>query len=142
MEKQVRELMETDLELISPDATLQEAARKMKECGCGFLPVGREDDPEGIITDRDVVIRAVAEGKDPAQEKVRDYMTDAVCACCDTDSLEDAARIMSENKVSRLIVKDDDNNVCGVLTFGRIIRTNDDRQQTSIVVERATGRAA
>lgn len=140
--KQVKELMETDLELISPDATLEEAARKMKERDCGFLPVGDKDDPEGIITDRDIVIRAIAEGKNPAEEKVRAYMTDEVCACRDNDTLENAAQAMSENNVSRLVVKDSHDKICGVLTFGRIIRSNDNKQETSKVVEKATGKAA
>lgn len=140
--KKVKDLMETDLALISPEATLEEAARKMKDVGCGFLPVGEDDAPQGIITDRDIVIRAIAEGKTPGQVKVRDCMTDDVCSCKETDSLEDAAKVMSDNKVSRLVVKNDQNSMCGVLTFGRIIRNNDDKQETSEVVEAATGKAA
>lgn len=140
--KQVKELMETDLELIGPDATLEEAARKMKECGCGFLPVGADNAPEGIITDRDIVVRAVAEGKNPAQEKVRDFMTDEVCTCNETDSLEEAAKIMGEYDVSRLVVQKGSGEICGVLTFGRIIRSNDNKEETSDVVEAATGKAA
>jgi CBS domain-containing protein len=134
--------METDLELISPDATLVEAARKMKECGCGFLPVGNKDNPEGIITDRDIVIRAIAEGEDPSRAKVRDCMTDKICACRDNDILEEAARAMNENSVSRLVVKNDSDQVCGVLTFGRMIRSSDNKQETGEVVEKATGKAA
>jgi CBS domain-containing protein len=140
--KQVKELMETNLKLINPDATLEEASKKMKQYGCGFLPVGSEHTPEGIITDRDIVIRAVAEGRDPKNEKVRDFMTDAVCCCKETDTLEDAAKVMNEHNISRLVVKDDANNICGILTFGRIIRANDNKQETSNVVEKATGKAA
>jgi len=140
--KKVKELMEAELELISPDATLEEAARKMKECGCGFLPVGAEDSPEGIITDRDIVIRAVAEGKNPSKATVRECMTQEVCACKETDTLEDAARMMSENNVSRLVVKNDGETICGVLTFGRMIRSNGNAQETSAVVEKATGKGS
>lgn len=140
--KKVKELMEAELELISPDATLEEAARKMKECGCGFLPVGSEDSPEGIITDRDIVIRAVAEGKDPSQSTVRDCMTQEVCACKETDTLEQAAKMMSENNISRLVVKNDGETVCGVLTFGRMIRSNGNAQETSTIVEKATGKTS
>lgn len=140
--KKVKELMEAELELISPDATLEEAARKMKECGCGFLPVSSEDSPEGIITDRDIVIRAVAEGKDPSQSTVRDCMTQEVCACKETDTLEQAAKMMSENNISRLVVKNDGETVCGVLTFGRMIRSNGNAQETSTIVEKATGKTS
>ena len=138
----VKDLMECDLELISPDATLEEAGRKMKEVDCGFLPVGKGGSPEGIITDRDIVVRAVSEGKNPKQEKVRDYMTSDVCACKETDTLEDAARIMNEYRVSRLVVRNDGGAMCGILTFGRIIRSNDSKEETSAVVEQATGKAA
>ncbi len=140
--KQVKNLMEMDLKLINPDATLEEASIKMKQCGCGFLPVGTENKLEGIITDRDIVVRALAEGKDPKREMVRDIMTDTICSCKETDTLGDAAKVMSENNVSRLVVKDDANNICGILTFGRIIRANDNKQETSDVVEKATGKAA
>ena len=140
--KHVRELMETNLELISPNATLEEAARKMKKSGCGFLPVGTNNAPEGIITDRDIVVRAIAEGKNPSREKVRDCMTDEICACNESDTLEQAAKVMSSNNVSRLVVKDGSDAICGVLTFGRLIRSNDNKQETSEVVATATGKAA
>lgn len=137
---QVKNLMESQPVCINPDATLQEAARKMKDIDCGFLPVGSDSAPEGIITDRDIIIRAISEGKDPTREKVRDYMTSDICSCSESDSLEDAAGKMSENEVSRLVVEDDQGNMCGILTFGRIIRTSQDKTETSEVVERATGR--
>jgi CBS domain-containing protein len=140
--KHVNELMESDMAQISPDATLEQAARKMKEVDCGFLPVGEGDMPEGIITDRDIVIRAVAEGRNPSETKVRDCMTANICCCGKEDTLEDAAGKMSENKVSRLLVKDGDGMVCGILTFGRLIRGNRDAEETSAVVEKATGKAA
>ncbi len=138
----VKDLMAANPALIAPDATLQEAARKMQELDCGFLPVGSAGKAEGILTDRDIIIRAVAEGKNPAQEKVRDYMTKEVCACEEGDTLEDAAEIMNENSVSRLVVRDGSGKISGVLTFGRIIRSNDNREETSTVVDCATGQAA
>src|SRR3990167_2245499 len=138
--KQVRELMERNLELISPDATLEEAACKMTDCNCGFLPVGSDSTPEGIITDRDIVVRGIAAGKDPAQAKVRECMTDEICACKDTDTLEDAAKMMGKHNISRLVVKNSKGKICGVLTFGRIIRANDNQEETSEVVQKATGK--
>ncbi len=138
----VKDLMEYEMELISPDASLQEAALKMKDVDCGFLPVGRDKMPEGIITDRDIVVRAIAAGKDPVKEKVAQYMTKDVCACQEGDTLEQAAKVMRENNVSRLIVMSGSGTVCGVLTFGRILRTASDKEETSNVVEKATGRAA
>jgi CBS domain-containing protein len=143
MEKmQVKELMETNLKLIDPDATLEEAAKKMKESDCGFLPVGTDSIPQGIITDRDIVVRALAEGCDPKSEKVRDFMTSDVCSCMETDTLEEAALVMGVNNVSRLVVKDGTDGICGILTFGRIIRTHNNKQEVSDVVQKATGKAA
>lgn len=141
-QKQVKDLMESEAVMIRPDATLQEAAAKMKEAGCGFLPVGTAESPQGIITDRDIVIRAVAEGKDPSREKVRDYMTTDVCVCRESDTLEGAAKTMGDNSVSRLVVEDNNGKMCGVLTFGRLIRSNNNKDETSNVVEQATGKAA
>ncbi len=138
----VKDLMEQRSVMVSPNATLAEAARMMKESDCGFLPVGENDVAQGIITDRDIVIRCIAAGKDPQQEKVSSCMTKDVCSCSEEDSLQDAARMMSENNVSRLVVQTSDGNVCGVLTFGRIIRSNDNKNETSEVVQTATGRAA
>lgn len=139
----VKDLMESNLAMIGPDATLQEAAQKMKEINCGFLPVGEDPaSPMGIITDRDIVIRAVCDGKNPAEEKVSQYMTSDVCACAEEDSLEDAAKQMNNYQVSRLVVKSEDGTLCGVLTFGRIIRSNDNKDEITNVVQQATGHAA
>jgi CBS domain-containing protein len=139
---QVKDLMESGMQSISPDATLQEAAMKMKEINCGFLPVGTADQPEGIITDRDIVIRAIAGGHNPSTESVRDYMTANVCSVEETETIEDAANKMHENRISRLVVKDADGKLCGVLTFGRIIREDKDSNETNNIVNLATGKVA
>ncbi|MXS84312.1 CBS domain-containing protein [Nitrosomonas oligotropha] len=132
--------METNIQLINSNATLEEASKKMKEYSCGFLPAGVNHIPEGIITDRDIVIRALAEGKDPKNEKVCDYMTSDIYSCQETDTLEDAAIVMGANNISRLVVKDATDTICGILTFGRIIRKHDNKQEISDVVEKATGK--
>ena len=140
----VKDLMESALEQISPDATLQEAAQKMKQVDCGFLPVGegKGDAPQGIITDRDIIIRAIAAGKDPKTEKVSSYMTKDCHTCKDSDSLEDAARMMNENSVSRLVVRDGKDEICGVLSFGRMLRSCENREETSSFVQQVAGQAA
>lgn len=67
----VKDLMASDLMFIDPEDTLREAAQQMKEVDCGVLPVGDKDDVEGIITDRDIVIRAIARGENPEEKKLR-----------------------------------------------------------------------
>ena len=138
----VKDLMESGMANISGDASLSDAAQLMKQNNCGFLPVGSETDPMGVITDRDIVLRALSEGKDPSKEKVRDYMTGNICTVPDSSRLEEAANIMRENHVSRLIVTDENGTPCGVLSFGRILRSDEDRTEAGSVVEIATGKAA
>lgn len=108
--------------LIAPDATLQEAAKRMRQADCGMLPVGVNGDITGVITDRDIMMRAIAEGKDPAREIVSTYMTSKVYGCNEEDNLLDAAEKMRAHKVSRLVVRDRSGHVIGVLSFGGILR--------------------
>jgi CBS domain-containing protein len=142
MKTQVKEIMRQDIEIISPEATLAEAARKMKDLECGILPVGDKNSIEGIITDRDIVVRAISEGKDPAKEKVSDHMTTDVCYCGETDIVKDAARMMHDNNVSRLIVKDNGGKLRGILTFGSILRKHDNQTEVVEIVASATGHLA
>lgn len=139
---QVKELMETNLAIIEADATLKEAAQKMRDMQCGFLPVAHDDSPQGIITDRDIVVRAIAEGKDPEVELVQNYMSKDAFFCSEDSTLEEASRVMNENGVGRLIVKDNEGKICGILTFGRIIRSNENKQETSDVVDHAVANKA
>jgi len=136
----VRELMNQKPILVGPDETLQEAARKMKETNCGVLPVGSENNVQGIITDRDIIIRAISAGKNPATEKVGDYMTTKICACSENDSLTEAAETMHENDVSRLVVTNDIGKVCGILSFGHILRKHHNQNEVVEVVACATGK--
>lgn len=138
----VKELMTAYPVLIDPDASLQEAADKMREIDCGVLPVGTNKQLQGIITDRDIVVRAVARGQDIRKEKVRDYMTDEIFFCKEDDTLEQAADLMGKHKVSRLIVKDKAGTVTGILTFGCILREDSDMEEITSVVMHATQRAA
>ena len=136
----VKDIMETNIIMVSPDDTLTEASRKMQEANCGCLPVGTGDKIEGVITDRDIVIRALAEGEDPAEKRVREYMTAYIRACDENDTLADAAEKMNAHNVSRLLVVDGNNHICGILTFGRIIRSHSNEREISNVVGVATGK--
>jgi CBS domain-containing protein len=98
----LKEIMTSDPECIFPDDTLQEAARKMRDLDIGPLPVcGANKSLSGMITDRDIIIRAVAEGKDPRTTPVREAMTGEIIACFED---QDAARTMQERQVRRLVV--------------------------------------
>lgn len=136
----VKDLMTANPELIAPSATLKEAAQMMEKIGCGVLPVGTNDKLEGIITDRDIVLRAVAKGKDVNSEKVSAHMTAGEpCCCAESDTPEQVGEMMRENRVSRVLVKDQSGKLCGIMTFGRIIRENENLQEIGNVIECAVG---
>jgi CBS domain-containing protein len=140
MHHTVKELMTRDPVMISPESTLKEAAQKMESVGCGILPVGMAGkNPEGVITDRDIVLRAVAKGKDVNREKVKNYMTHGVWFCHTGDTPEKAAKLMRSHKVNRLLVKDEEGQPCGILTFGRILREDDNLQEIGTVIQVAVG---
>jgi CBS domain-containing protein len=136
----VKQIMEEQLITISPEATLAEAAKKMRETNCGCLIVGEGVKPEGVITDRDIIVRAVAKDLDPSDEKVADHMTASLVSCRLTDSLADAAQQMREHGVSRLVVADEDGRACGVLSLGHVLRNHDNDEEIGAVIASVTGR--
>lgn len=136
---QVKDVMTEDCEYISPDATLTEASQKMLQLDIGFLPIGSasKDKLEGVITDRDIVIRAIAKGLDPNEARVGEIETTKVLYCYQSDSLEDAATSMRDQHVYRLVVVSDPENkrLCGVISLGDIHR----HHQNQIAAEAAEG---
>jgi CBS domain-containing protein len=114
---QLKDLMSPDVQVISPDATIREAAEHMREGDFGMMPVGEDDRMIGTISDRDIAIRAVAEGKD-AGTKVRDVMSESIAWAYEDDSVEQAAMIMSERQVPRLPVVDRDKRPVGIVALG------------------------
>src|SRR5450759_704627 len=116
---QLKDLMSRDVKIISPDITIGEAARKMRDGGFGMMPVGEADRMIGTISDRDIAIRAVAEGKD-AGTKVRDVMSEGIAWAYENESVEQAAMLMSECQVRRLPVVDRDKRLVGIVALGDI----------------------
>lgn len=116
MEK-VKDVMSQDVKVISPEATIKEAAQKMRDGDFGMLPVGEDDRMIGAISDRDIAIRAVAEGNDPTT-KVRDTMSGGIVWVFEDDSVDEAARIMSENQIRRLPVVNRDKRLVGIVSLG------------------------
>lgn len=114
----VSQVMSTTIHSIGPDATLAEAARLMADHDIGVLPVVTSKEPLGMLTDRDIVVRAIAEGRDPAHTQVRDVMTLGVATVADYQNAEDAARLMSEQQVRRVLVVDRDNCCVGIVSLG------------------------
>src|SRR5262245_37361480 len=124
----VNEVMTRGVECIRPDASLQEAAAKMKSLDVGVLPVcGHDDRLAGMITDRDITVRSAAEGESPARIRVQDVMTPEVLYCFEDASIEDAARLMKEKQVRRLVVLDRHKRLVGSVSLGHLaIETGDE----------------
>jgi len=138
----VKYFMTPDPIFIGHDATIQDAARVMQKINCGFLPVGKPEFIEGVITDRDLVVKAIAKGKKPAEEKISEYVTKFIYACNEEDLLEDAAEKMREHHVSRLIVKNRKGKITGILSFGSILREHAFANDISNAVKHAVVHSA
>ena len=102
----IGELMTKDLETIKASASLREAAERMRSYGIGALPVVEGEQLVGMLTDRDITVRATAAGKDPNKTPVREAMTHAVITCEADAPLSEAEHLMEEKAVRRLVVLD------------------------------------
>lgn len=122
MKTRIQDVMTPNPVFIEPKKTIQEAAQCMKENSCGILPVGIPEKVLGIITDRDIAIRAVAAGLEPHSTHVMDIMTERTCSCERDDDLYTAAERMRKHDVSRLLVTDG-RKVVGIVTLADILRT-------------------
>lgn len=112
----VREIMTPKIETIPPTTSLREAAQKMRDLKIGTLPVAVDEKLIGIVTDRDICCRAVAEGMDLDLTEVREIMTRDVGTCFGTDTVTAAARLMEQHHSRRLAVLNADKTVAGFLT--------------------------
>jgi CBS domain-containing protein len=140
---QVKDVMTSGVECISPTATLREAAQRMKELDVGPLPICGEDDRlAGMITDRDITIRAVAAGLDPSTAEVRDIMTPNVIYCFEDQDISDAAHMMEQNQIRRLLVLNRDKRLVGILSLGDLAVDTGDEQLAGHTLEAVSEPAA
>ena len=114
---QVSKLMTRDVKLITPSQTIRDAAQMMLELDAGALPVQQDDRLVGMITDRDIAVRAVAEGKSP-DTPVGEVMSSEVLYCFDDQEIKDIARNMGEVKVRRLPVVTREKRLVGIVSLG------------------------
>ena len=124
MGKSIRDVMTSDPRTVKSDAPIEEAAKAMKEADAGAVVVQDNGTPCGIVTDRDIAIRAVAEGRDSSTPVSEIATTDVTTLAAD-DSIEDAVRIMREKDVRRLPVVEDDKTV-GIVSLGDLAQVQDD----------------
>ncbi len=118
----VGDVMATEVSIASPDDTVQRAAQLMRETDAGALPVGEGDRLVGMVTDRDVTLRLVAEGRDPSQTRVREVMTPEVRYVFEDEDLDHVADNMAEQQVRRLPVMNREKRLVGVISLADLAR--------------------
>ena len=117
----VKEIMTRRVECVRPDATLQEAARKMRDLDVGPLPVCGDDDRlAGVLTDRDITVRATADGRDPTRTPVREAMTPDVVYVFEDQDARDAADTMAAHQIRRVLVMNRDKRLVGIVSMADI----------------------
>jgi CBS domain-containing protein len=116
----VQEVMTPKVETIAPSNTAKEAARKMHDLHIGSLPVVDGDQLVGIITDRDICVRVTATGRDATMTRVKEVMGKAVETCFADQDINDAAKLMIDHHIRRLVVLNRDNGISGFLSVDNI----------------------
>jgi CBS domain-containing protein len=131
----VKDIMTRNVEVVHPDGTLWEAAQKMAALDVGMLPVCSGDQLVGMLTDRDITVRATAEGRDPKTTKVHEVMTPEVVHVFEDDDVSEAARIMTEQQVRRLVVLNQSKQLAGIISLGDLAVHTGDTQQAGQTLE-------
>ena len=123
---QIQEIMTRNVELTDPNVTVRDVARKMRADNIGALPVGENDRLVGMVTDRDILVRAVAEDRAPGNTTVREVMSEKVYYCFEDDDAERAAQIMADHQVRRLPVLNRDKRLVGIVALADLGRSETD----------------
>ena len=119
------EIMTREVVVIQPDDSLQSAAKKMRDRNIGFLPICDGEELLGVLSDRDITIRALADGMDVNVMLGRDLMTSPAIYCYEDQDVSEAAKIMAENQIRRLVVVGrEDKRLVGVVSLGDLARNN------------------
>jgi CBS domain-containing protein len=116
----IRQVMTRGVETISAASTLEEAAKKMRTHNVGILPVLENEKLTGVITDRDIVLRAVSARLRPEMTRVRDIMTSRVISCYEDQDITNASLLLEKNFIHRLVVLDRNENLAGLVSLSDI----------------------
>jgi CBS domain-containing protein len=115
---QIEQIMTRNVEIISPETTLREAAQKMRDLDVGSLPVCDGERLKGMLTDRDITIRATAEGRNPDSTQAIDVMTAAIFYCYEDQDVAEAAQVMEKKQIRRLPIVDRNKKLVGIVSLG------------------------
>ncbi|HMC65411.1 MAG TPA: CBS domain-containing protein [Gemmataceae bacterium] len=138
----ISEVMTQGAECTRPEATLQEAADRMKALDVGSLPVCDNDRLVGIVTDRDITVRATAEACDPCGTCVRDVMTPGIVYVFEDQLVIDAVQLMQEKQIRRLPVLSRDKRLVGIVSLGDLAVKTGDEDIASEALEEVSEPAA
>jgi CBS domain-containing protein len=125
------------VEVIAPGRSIQEAAEQMRSLNVGVLPVCNGDRLVGIVTDRDLAVRALAAGRDPKSTTVEEIMTRQPIYCFEDQDVEEAELVMEKNQIRRLPVLDHDNRIVGIVSLGDLA-IKDDANRAGVTLERVS----
>ncbi len=115
---QIKDIMTKNVQFANPTTSLSQIARLMKKHKCGSIPVAENEKLVGMVTDRDIVLRCIAEEKDPLIMRAEECMSPGILYCFDTDDIEDVLENMGEQAVKRLPVVNKSKNLVGIVSFG------------------------
>ena len=116
----ISEAMHHQADWVSADTPISDVAKMMAKDDVGAIPVGKADKLIGMITDRDIALRVVAEGRDPKKTFAEDVMTKGIVYCRTTETVEDAIHLMDQKKIRRLPVIDNNKRLVGMLGLGDV----------------------
>ncbi|MEN8237106.1 MAG: CBS domain-containing protein [Pseudomonadota bacterium] len=114
----VKEIMTENVDLLSPADSLEKASQLMRDDDIGAIPVREGDRLVGMLTDRDIAVRAVAEGREASSAQVKDAMSSPVLYCYENDSVEEVGRNMAKNQIRRLPVLNKEKRLVGMVSLG------------------------
>ena len=135
---QLKEIMTTDVEVISPDSSVADAAKQMRSLDVGSLPVCDGQRLVGMITDRDITIRATADGRDPNTTLVRDCMSPEIVYCFEDQSAQEAEQIMQEKQIRRLPVLTREKQLAGIIALADLATKTDDIRAVGKTLEKVS----
>jgi CBS domain-containing protein len=131
---QLRDVMTKDPEYVSPTTTLDQVAQMMRDHDIGMVLVAKDDELIGTVTDRDIVIRAIAEGRDPRAIATESVMTTNATYCFEDQDVSEAARIMEAKQIRRLAILSREKRLVGVVSLGDLaVRSGDEAMSGEVM---------
>lgn len=135
---QLKDVMTRGVEVVPPDTMLKEAAEKMRKLDVGPLPVCDGERLLGMLTDRDITVRAVAEGCNPTTTKVREVMTPDIIYCFEDQDVREAARLMENHQIRRLPILSREKRLVGIVSLGDLAVGTGDQKLAGKVLEQVS----